>query len=316
MPKISLSQAAIDGLDEPIRSNIDVRRKLLASLERELMAATGREYVNVFDYYSPSVEISDFINLWCDLVKRFRTKVIFYLIQPCDRILDCYLPKVWNWDADLVVLVHPPCRTIVDKLVERGQKNIALYLDKSVDIDLSGIDETTATIVSASEERALAERFSRLKNRVRHVTTIHCRPEQSNYQETSESVRSALKLGRKIGQISINTRARFSDLWAANIIINMPKMAKLSQLSDITVEGVENAIVVAPGPSLEKNIHILRDHQEQFFITAPLRAAGVLERYGVRPDLLFQIDALSNSEAVTSEKICQKISKTSCLRVA
>ena len=43
-------------------------------------------------------------------------------------------------------------------------------------------------------------------------------------------------------------------------------MAKLSQLSDITVEGVENAIVVAPGPSLEKNIHILRDHQEQFLL--------------------------------------------------
>ena len=192
-----VAKAAIDGLDEPIRSNIDVRRKLLASLERELMAATGQEYVNVFDYYSPSAEISDFINLWCDLVKKIPYEGNF-LFDPayCDRILDCYLPKVWNWDADLVVLVHPPCRTIVDKLVERGQKNIALYLDKSVDIDLSGIDETTATIVSASEERALAERFSRLKNRVRHVTTIHCRPEQSNYQETSESVRSALKLGR------------------------------------------------------------------------------------------------------------------------
>ena len=142
------------------------------------------------------------------------------------------------------------------------------------------------------------QRFSRLKNRVRHVTTIHCRPEQSNYQETKS--RSISAETWQIGQISINTRAR--QIRGQQHTINMPKMAKLSQLSDITVEGVENAIVVAPGPSLEKNIHILRDHQEQFFITAPLRAAGVLERYGVRPDLLFQIDALSNSEAAHFKK--------------
>ena len=33
-----VAEAAINGLDNPIRSNIDKRRKLLASLERELMA--------------------------------------------------------------------------------------------------------------------------------------------------------------------------------------------------------------------------------------------------------------------------------------
>ena len=119
-----LSQCFIDGLDEPIRSNIDVRRKLLASLERELMAATGQEYVNVFDYYSPSAEISDFMFL-----ARLAKKIPYegnFLFDPAyrDRILDCYLPKVWNWDADLVVLVHPPCRTIVDKLLKEVKKTL------------------------------------------------------------------------------------------------------------------------------------------------------------------------------------------------
>ena len=110
-----VAKAAIDGLDEPIRSNIDVRRKLLASLECELKAATGQEYVNVFDYYSPSAEISDFINLWCDLVKKILYEGNF-LFDPayCDRILDA-ICREYGTDADLVVLVHPPCRTIVDK---------------------------------------------------------------------------------------------------------------------------------------------------------------------------------------------------------
>ena len=88
------------------------------------MAATNREHVNVFDYYSPVAEIDEFINLWCDLVKKIPHERIL-LSDPdyCDRIIDCYLPKIWNWDADLLVLVHPATRTIMDKLIERGQKH-------------------------------------------------------------------------------------------------------------------------------------------------------------------------------------------------
>ena len=292
-----VAEAAINGLDNPIRSNIDKRRKLLASLERELMAATSREHVNVFDYYSPVAEIGEFINLWCDQVKKISHQRIL-LSDPdyCDRIIDCYLPKIWNWDADLLVLVHPATRTVIDKLVERGQKNIVVFLEAEANVDISDIDASTATIFLARNEKELANRFSRLKNRVRHVTTIHCNPGQVDHQEIIDKVDTALKLGRKVSQISINTRARFSNSWARNIIINMPKMAQLGKLTDLKVEGVTHAVVVAPGPSLEKNIHLLKTNQERFFITAPLRAAGVLEKHNVRPDLLFQVDALNETE--------------------
>ena len=90
-----VAEAAIDGLDDPIRSTIDKRRKLLASLERELMAATSREHVNIFDYYSPVAEIGEFINLWCDQVKRIpHERKLLSDPDYCDRIIDCYLPKI------------------------------------------------------------------------------------------------------------------------------------------------------------------------------------------------------------------------------
>ena len=60
----------------------------------------------------------------------------------CDRIIDCYLPKIWNWDADLLVLIHPLTRTIIDKLVERRQKNIVVFLEGETDIDMSDIDSS------------------------------------------------------------------------------------------------------------------------------------------------------------------------------
>ena len=76
----------------------------------------------------------------------------------------------------------------------------------------------------------------------------------------------------------------------------MPKMAQLGKLADLKVEGVNHAIGGAR-PIPRKNIHLLQANQEKFFITAPLRAAGVLEKHGVRPDLLFQVDALDEAEA-------------------
>ena len=128
------------------------------------MAATGREHVNVFDYYSPVAEIDEFINLWCDQVKKIQHERIL-LSDPdyCDRIIDCYLPKIWNWDADLVVLVHPATKTIIDKLVERGQKNIVVLLEDEANVDVSDFDYAKATIFSARNENELANAFSRLK---------------------------------------------------------------------------------------------------------------------------------------------------------
>ena len=292
-----VAAAAIDGMDDPIRSTIDKRRKLLASLERELMSTTTREYVDVFDHYSPVEEIGEFIDLWCDQVKKIpHTRALLSDPEYCDRIIDCYLPKIWNWDADLVVLVHPETSTVIDKLVERGQKNIVVLIEETVDINVSDISASKATIFLARNEKELANRFSKLKNRVRHITTILCNPELDDHEEYMNKVNFALELGRKATQISINTRARFSNSWASNIIINMPKMAQLVNLSDLRVEGTRHALVVAPGPSLEKNIHLLPANQEHFFIVAPLRTAGILEKHGVRPDLLFQVDALDELE--------------------
>ena len=46
------------------------------------MAATSREHVNIFDYYSPVAEIDEFINLWYgDQVKKDSTRAYFCLTQ-------------------------------------------------------------------------------------------------------------------------------------------------------------------------------------------------------------------------------------------
>ena len=58
---------------------------------------------------------------------------------------------------------------------------------------------------------------------------------------------------------------------------------------------------------MRKNIHLLNASQERFFIAVPLRAAGVLKKHYIRPDLLFQVDALMNLRWSSSERTSTNI---------
>ena len=60
---------------------------------------------------------------------------------------------------------------------------------------------------------------------------------------------------------------------------------------ELKVRGVDTAIVVASGPSLNKNVSELYKIQDDVFIVTALRSLPVLNEVGVRPDLVVQLDA-------------------------
>ena len=62
-------------------------------------------------------------------------------------------------------------------------------------------------------------------------------------------------------------------------------------MHDLKVANVEDAVVVASGPSLNKNVHVLNEIQDAVFIVAALRSLSVLNDAGVIPDLVIQLDA-------------------------
>ena len=63
------------------------------------------------------------------------------------------------------------------------------------------------------------------------------------------------------------------------------------------ISGVKDAVVVAAGPSLDKNVDKLRKIQRNVFIVAALRSLPVLQAAGVEPDLVVQLDAESDAVA-------------------
>ena len=96
-----------------------------------------------------------------------------------------------------------------------------------------------------------------------------------------------------------NTRAasKFGQQWARNILINLPNCSYGYNLHEIMPSKNEIAIVVASGPSLDKNIDFLAQIQDKVVIVTALRSVPVLQAAGIKPDIVVQLDAETDEVA-------------------
>jgi hypothetical protein len=295
---IQVLKAGVQESDDNIRAAIDKRRSLIAMLERQLMAKTGKESANVEQVYRGNKDITQFIRIWCDQIRQVEfDRKKFENLDYCHRILDAFLPESWDWNKDLVLLTNPVDETIFRALRSRGQRNVLAFFSEKITIDQNRIQSGFERAILTSDYMILADGISKINTRVRHVTTLHCDPTHPQISEIAEKVQDALKLGRKTAQINVNTNTRFAESWGVNILKNVPNLARNPNLADIKFIGKNDAVVVSPGPSLQKNIEELKKVQDRFVIVTVLRAAKILNDYGIKPDLVVQIDALSDEEA-------------------
>ena len=85
--------------------------------------------------------------------------------------------------------------------------------------------------------------------------------------------------------------SKFGKPWATNVVKNLPSLSNACNLHQLSVDGVKDAVIVASGPSLDKNVSLLKEVQDNVFIVAALRSLPVLNAAGVTPDLVIQLDA-------------------------
>lgn len=92
--------------------------------------------------------------------------------------------------------------------------------------------------------------------------------------------------------VTKNTIVSFSNNWYECYLRNLIKMFESSPINCIhNTQNNRPAIIVSAGPSLEKNIELLKDAQENFIIITGGRTLKTLLDIGVKPDLLCIIDA-------------------------
>ncbi|HOQ01517.1 MAG TPA: DUF115 domain-containing protein [Acetivibrio clariflavus] len=108
--------------------------------------------------------------------------------------------------------------------------------------------------------------------------------------------------------VDILTRRKFGELWVHNNIKNLNLIAEASNAAELIgrFKGVP-AILVSAGPSLKKNVHLLKELKDKCIIMAAGTAVTVLQDFGITPHFMMGIDAGENEgrihERVTAKDI-------------
>lgn len=90
-----------------------------------------------------------------------------------------------------------------------------------------------------------------------------------------------------------NTEAHFGKLRVENTLRNLKYSEGSNTLSDLYNKFPQNipAIIVAAGPSLDKNIEVLKQAKGHAFIIACDTALRYMKKHGVKPDITITVDA-------------------------
>ena len=96
---------------------------------------------------------------------------------------------------------------------------------------------------------------------------------------------------RKTSIANTITANKFGASWSQNLLKNLPLIAQAPNIHQLSVHGVKDAVIVASGPSLNKNVNTLAKIQDQVFIVSALRSLQTLHDANIKPDLVIQLDA-------------------------
>ena len=176
----------------------------------------------------------------------------------------------------------------MDVLKQRQQKNIVVLMEPDSPqtvLKSLGMTENIHLCESISD---LERTFALLQAPAKQVIKISCSKEAL---KTEETISEAINAGKRTRFENTRTAARFGYSWATNVLKNLPIVEKAKNIHELSVKGVEDAVIVASGPSLNKNVNQLREIQDKVFIVTALRSLPVLQKAGVEPDLVIQLDA-------------------------
>lgn len=198
-------------------------------------------------------------------------------------LADAILPDVWDFEGDVVVLVGAALAPVVDVLGSLGQRRVVV-MDAAGEVDAV---PAPAVLVRTHEELVTAVRMMSPCPPARMVVRATLATRPADAQKVSDDVRGALSDLR----INRNTVQAFSPTWLAQGMANAAAVARWPSIAAVgdRFRGLP-MVIVAPGPSLAKNAHLLRELRGRAIVAAFSHSLKPVLAAGVTPDLVITVD--------------------------
>ncbi|MDA9824568.1 DUF115 domain-containing protein [Alphaproteobacteria bacterium] len=300
-----ITKYAVSEDEKLTRDYIDQRRQLFAEYEQTLVALVSSDPEDKQVHtaiYRAAPELDEFVDLWCGQIRNLEFLPIYLSdAEYCKRFVDCYLPKSWNWETDFVMLINPFDETLLLELVGRGQKNVIILCTTTSKSFSENLRRKFTEFWEVSSLKELEQALWFYPQMVSNICHMDCLG-QSEVDIDSKKINKIIKDSIYVRQINMNTIGKHSIKWATNTIKNIPNILKYKNINSVSLLNSKTGVVVSPGPSLEKNIHLLKGSSENLFIICPVRSVPVLRANGVEPDFVFQLDAIGGGFLENSKK--------------
>ena len=186
-------------------------------------------------------------------------------------LADAMLPPVWDFASDIVVLAGDGLAPVADVLASLGQQRIVMHGTATRSLD--ELSAAIRTMQPCSPGRMVVR-----------TTTGVAHDDAAAIASCVEAAISDLRIQR-------NTVCAFSRTWVDQGIANLPALARWPSIAAVgdRLRG-KPMVLVAPGPSLATNAHLLAALKNRAVIAAFSHSLRPVLAAGVTPDLVITVD--------------------------
>ena len=214
-----------------------------------------------------------------------------------DIFLDYVVPLTWDWESDLFVMQDQDI-IIIEKLLERGQNRIIIIEPKAVKSKklrkkISMIKNSDNVLV-VKTKHDISKLISVWIDHPPHLSRVlsnskATKPEEgeSDFAEIQDLVKEGM-----INAITFDTTIKSHDMtWVKNGMGNFEHLVKHPHAKCLNGE-LNNcpAIIVSPGPSLEKNVDLLKNLNSKAIVIAASHSLQYLKARDIIPDVILHVD--------------------------
>ena len=207
-------------------------------------------------------------------------------------IIDQVMPSTWDWISDVLILNDDVDAELIKAVLSRGQQRIVVFC-----LAKPEADQILPKVSYLTEKKEAYAFFNSLAygepRRTASFTVAHkvdIDPESASELKYIE-LRDEFMIAWKRYMVNLNTIRYFSNRWLMQGLENMASIAEHPTLSSLVDRFIGTPLVViSPGPSLDKNVHLLKQLKGKALLMAPAQSALALSRAGVIPDIVVVAD--------------------------
>ncbi len=226
------------------------------------------------------------------------------------------LAQSLNEDTHFVIVIGIASGIFIQTLLESRKNLFVLALEKSqADLDFL---KKLPLIQKIQEEKRLA--FCSLDDFENKIIELYVPAFYGNLQvieqrgwvmenpDCIDFIKAAINRACGIVSADFSVQSHFGKLWQHNILCNLKTIDKTYKYKVFPQE--KTALVLAAGPSLDKEIQSLLKNPDSYYIIASDTALSILAAYKIIPDAVISIDGqnVSNVHFIHNSK--EDFSKT------